>query len=76
MTVAFQYWNSIHPSTGCEPVRADSGLEFNPIGGLRIGLASRIAINDDARALLLGEPRSCSTSATASERSSRPGPPA
>jgi len=56
LTLAFQYLHQIHPDTQgtLTPFAITPGVELNPLLGLRVGVASRIAANDDARYLFIG----------------------
>lgn len=48
LNLAFQFRNAIHPDTDFSPFAILPGVEFNPWRGLRIGLGTRVAVNDDA----------------------------
>lgn len=56
LTLAFQYFHQIHPDTQgtLTPFAITPGVELNPLRGLRVGIASRIAANDDARLMFIG----------------------
>ena len=56
LTLAFQYFHQVHPDTQgtLTPFAITPGIEVNPLLGLRIGVASRIAANDDARLMFIG----------------------
>lgn len=54
LVLAFQYMNSLHPSTEASPFAVVPGVDIKLLKILRVGLACRIAINDDARLLYMG----------------------
>jgi hypothetical protein len=54
LVLAFQYMNSLHPSTEASPFAVVPGVDIKLLKILRVGLACRIAINDDARFVYMG----------------------
>jgi hypothetical protein len=54
LVLAFQYMNSLHPGTDASPIAIVPGVDVKLMKILRVGLACRVAINDQARFVYMG----------------------